>query len=153
MKKVLGIMSVAVALVLTACGGAENKAGKTETETKVVAKGETEKEKETEKETETKVVAVAPKPLSENPDYQKGLALIAGSDCLTCHKTSEKLIGPAYKDVAAKYEATESNIKMLAGKVISGGSGVWGAIPMTPHPQVKEEDAIAMVKYIMLLKK
>ena len=151
MKKVLGIMSVAVALVLTACGGAENKAGQTETETKVVAKGETEKEIETEK--ETKVVAVAPKPLSENPDYQKGLALIAGSDCLTCHKTSEKLIGPAYKDVAAKYEATESNIKMLAGKVISGGSGVWGAIPMTPHPQVKEEDAIAMVKYIMLLKK
>jgi cytochrome c len=149
MKKVLGIMSVA--LVLTACGGAENKAGQTETETKVVAKGETEKEIETEK--ETKVVAVAPKPLSENPDYQKGLALIAGSDCLTCHKTSEKLIGPAYKDVAAKYEATESNIKMLAGKVISGGSGVWGAIPMTPHPQVKEEDAIAMVKYIMLLKK
>jgi cytochrome c len=144
-------MSVAVALVLTACGGAENKAGQTETETKVVAKGETEKEIETEK--ETKVVAVAPKPLSENPDYQKGLALIAGSDCLTCHKTSEKLIGPAYKDVAAKYEATESNIKMLAGKVISGGSGVWGAIPMTPHPQVKEEDAIAMVKYIMLLKK
>ena len=151
MKKVLGIMSVAVALVLTACGGAENKAGQTETETKVVAKGETEKEIETEK--ETKVVAVAPKPLSENPDYQKGLALIAGSDCLTCHKTSEKLIGPAYKDVSAKYEATESNIKMLAGKVISGGSGVWGAIPMTPHPQVKEEDAIAMVKYIMLLKK
>ena len=151
MKKVLGIMSVAVALVLTACGGAENKAGQTEKETKVVAKGETEKEIETEK--ETKVVAVAPKPLSENPDYQKGLALIAGSDCLTCHKTSEKLIGPAYKDVAAKYEATESNIKMLAGKVISGGSGVWGAIPMTPHPQVKEEDAIAMVKYIMLLKK
>jgi cytochrome c len=42
---------------------------------------------------------------------------------------------------------------MLAGKVISGGSGVWGAIPMTPHPQVKEEDAIAMIKYIMLLKK
>jgi cytochrome c len=151
MKKVLGIMSVALVLVLTACGGAENKAGQTETETKVVAKGETEKEIETEK--ETKVVAVAPKPLSENPDYQKGLALIAGSDCLTCHKTSEKLIGPAYKDVAAKYEATESNIKMLAGKVISGGSGVWGAIPMTPHPQVKEEDAIAMVKYIMLLKK
>ena len=155
MKKVLGIMSVAVAvaLVLTACGGAENKAGQTETETKVVAKGETETEKEIETEKETKVVAVAPKPLSENPDYQKGLALIAGSDCLTCHKTSEKLIGPAYKDVAAKYEATESNIKMLAGKVINGGSGVWGAIPMTPHPQVKEEDAIAMVKYIMLLKK
>jgi len=133
MKKVLGIMSAVV--VLAACGGGE------------------EKKESTTATTETKVVAEAPKPLSENPDYKKGLALVAGSDCLTCHKTSEKLIGPAYKDVAAKYEATESNIKMLAGKVISGGSGVWGAIPMTPHPQVKEEDAEAMVKYIMLLKK
>lgn len=135
MKKILGIMSAL--LVFTACVGGEKKEGSTEATAT----------------TEVKEVVAAPKPLSENPDYQKGLALIAGSDCLTCHKTSEKLIGPAYKDVAAKYEATESNIKMLAGKVINGGSGVWGAIPMTPHPQVKEEDAIAMVKYIMLLKK
>lgn len=134
MKKVLGIMIAVVAFA--ACGGDEEKKEATTTAT-----------------TETKVVAEAPKPLSENPDYQKGLALVAGSDCLTCHKTSEKLIGPAYKDVAAKYEATESNIKMLAGKVISGGSGVWGAIPMTPHPQIKAEDAEAMVKYILLLKK
>ena len=129
----LGIMSAVI--VFTACGGAE------------------EKKEATTATTETKAVVEAPKPLSENPDYKKGLALIAGSDCLTCHKTSEKLIGPAYKDVAAKYEATESNIKMLAAKVISGGSGVWGAIPMTPHPQIKQEDAEAMVKYIMLLKK
>ncbi len=135
MKKILGIISTV--LVFTACGGGEKKEGSTEATAS----------------TEVKAVVEAPKPLSENPDYQKGLALIAGSDCLTCHKTSEKLIGPAYKDVAAKYEATESNIKMLAGKIITGGSGVWGAIPMTPHPQVKEEDAIAMVKYIMLLKK
>ena len=146
MKKVLGIMSALV--VLAACGGGEKKEGTMDatatTEAKAVVAAAT---------TEAKAVVVAPKPLSENPDYQKGLALVAGSDCLACHKTSEKLIGPAYKDVAAKYEATESNIKMLAGKIITGGGGVWGAIPMTPHPQVKEEDAIAMVKYIMLLKK
>ena len=90
---------------------------------------------------------------TDNTDIKKGELLISKSDCFACHKVQDKLLGPAYKDVAAKYEATESNIKMLAKKVISGGSGVWGAIPMTPHPQVKEEDAIAMVKYIMLLKK
>ncbi len=91
--------------------------------------------------------------LSSNPDYAKGLALVGQSDCLTCHKISDKLIGPSYKDVAAKYEATEENMAMLAGKIIKGGKGVWGEIPMTPHPQISEADAKQMVKYIMLLKK
>ena len=91
--------------------------------------------------------------LSSNPDYQKGLELIGKSDCLTCHKVSDKNIGPAYKDVAAKYENTEENVKMLAGKIIKGGQGVWGAIPMTPHSSLSEADAEQMVKYILLLKK
>lgn len=91
--------------------------------------------------------------LSSNPDYQKGLELIGKSDCLTCHKVSEKNIGPAYKDVAAKYENTDENIKMLAGKIIKGGQGVWGPIPMTPHTSLSEADAEQMVKYILLLKK
>ena len=100
--------------------------------------------------------SVSPAPvadLSANPDYQKGLALIAKSDCLTCHKTDAKLIGPAYKDVSAKYEHTEANIELLAGKVLKGGSGVWGAIPMTPHPQLSLEDAKQIIKYIFLLNK
>ena len=91
--------------------------------------------------------------LSSNPDYQKGLELIGKNDCLTCHKANEKNIGPAYKDVAAKYENNDENVKMLAEKIIKGGSGVWGAIPMTPHPAIKQEDAEAMVKYVLLLKK
>lgn len=91
--------------------------------------------------------------LSSNPDYQKGLALIAANDCLTCHKVEEKVTGPAYRDVANKYENTEENVKMLAGKIISGGQGVWGEIAMTPHPALSEADAEQMVKYIMLLKK
>jgi cytochrome c len=91
--------------------------------------------------------------LSANPDYQKGLELVAKSDCLTCHKVSEKVTGPAYRDVAAKYEATDANIAMLASKVIKGGSGNWGAIPMTPHATLSEADAKQMVKYILLLKK
>ncbi|MEN9684267.1 MAG: hypothetical protein RLZZ28_53 [Bacteroidota bacterium] len=90
--------------------------------------------------------------LSANPDYQKGLELVAKSDCLTCHKVSEKLTGPAYKDVAMKYESTDENIKLLAEKIIKGGTGVWGAIPMTPHAQLSEDDAKQMVKYILLLR-
>ena len=90
--------------------------------------------------------------LSSNPDYQKGLELIAKSDCLTCHKVGEKLIGPSYKDVSAKYESNDENIALLAGKIIKGGQGVWGQIPMTAHPQVSEADAKQMVKYILLLK-
>ena len=130
MKKVLGTM--AAVILLAACGGSDTK--KTE-------------------ETAAAPAATASNDLSANPDYTKGLALVAGSDCLTCHKTSEKNIGPAYKDVAAKYENTEENVKMLAEKVIKGGSGVWGAVPMTPHPQISQEDAEAMVKYVLLLKK
>jgi cytochrome c len=87
-------------------------------------------------------------------DYDKGLQLIAGSDCLTCHQINQKSPGggPPYVEVAKKYEATDDNIKMLAGKIITGGSGVWGTIPMTPHDGLPEEDAKTMVKYIMTLK-
>jgi len=90
--------------------------------------------------------------VTTNPDYKKGLALIAQSDCLTCHKISEKLTGPAYQDVANKYAGVDTAVTYLAHKVIAGGSGVWGTIPMTPHPQLSEADAEQMVKYILLLK-
>ncbi len=59
----------------------------------------------------------------------------------------------AYKDVAAKYENNEENLTLLAGKIIKGGAGVWGQVPMTPHPALSEEDAKQMVKYIFLLRK
>lgn len=90
--------------------------------------------------------------VSASPDYKKGLALIAKSDCLTCHKVTEKLIGPAYQDVANKYAGQDTAIAYLSKKVIAGGSGVWGAIPMTPHPQLAQADVEQMVKYILLLK-
>ena len=89
---------------------------------------------------------------SKNPDYQKGLALVAKSDCLTCHEIDKPKIGPTYYDVAAKYEDTEENIDKLAKTIIAGGSGVWGSVPMTAHPTLSEEDAKQMVKYILLLK-
>jgi cytochrome c len=88
----------------------------------------------------------------DNPDYEKGLNLVAKSDCFTCHKLREPSVGPAYGLVADKYENTESNREMLAAKIIAGGKGAWGQIPMIPHPKLSKEDATAMVKYILLLK-
>ncbi|RAI84653.1 c-type cytochrome [Algoriphagus yeomjeoni] len=89
----------------------------------------------------------------DNPIYIKGLAKLKASDCTSCHMVERKIVGPSYADVAAKYEATEENIEMLAKKVIEGGVGTWGEIPMPPHPALSIEDAKDMVAYVLLLKK
>jgi cytochrome c len=81
-----------------------------------------------------------------------GAKLIAGSDCLGCHKEREKLVGPAYVAVAQKYPSTDANIAMLAKKIITGGKGNWGEIPMTPHAGLSESDAKEMAKYVLSLK-
>jgi cytochrome c len=109
--------------------------------------------------TETATAEAAPLEVSledkykDDPVYIKGLEKVKGSDCTGCHQVERKLIGPAYADVAAKYENTEANVTMLAQKVIAGGVGVWGEIPMAAHPNLTEEDATDMVRYILLLKK
>jgi cytochrome c len=103
--------------------------------------------------------AAAPAAAPATTASDKGLDLIAASDCTTCHKlnkeaTSGATIGPAYSEVAAKYSpAADTTIDRLVKKVISGGSGVWGTIPMTPHPALKPEDVKTMVTYILSLKK
>lgn len=111
--------------------------------------GGSKEEKQTDKkETSTEVADI-----SANPDYQKGLGILAKNDCLTCHKVDEMLTGPAYRDVANKYAGMDTAVSYLAKKIISGGSGVWGSVMMTPHPGVSQDDAEAMAKYILLLKK
>ena len=97
---------------------------------------------------DTSATAAAP----ANTGSAKGEQLISSSDCLTCHKVDAKIVGPSYVDVANKYEATDANIEMLAGKIINGGSGSWGEIPMAPHAALKADDAKEMVKYILSLK-
>ena len=89
----------------------------------------------------------------DDPIYIKGLAKLKTSDCTSCHMVERKIVGPSYADVAAKYETTDENITMLAEKVIAGGVGVWGEIPMPPHPALSLEDAKDMVAYVLLLKK
>lgn len=88
----------------------------------------------------------------DDPIYIKGLAKLKTSDCTTCHMVERKIVGPSYADVASKYESTEENIEKLAQKVIEGGVGVWGEVPMPPHPTLSMEDAKDMVAYVLLLK-
>jgi len=82
----------------------------------------------------------------------KGAQLVAASDCGSCHREGEKLIGPAYRDVAKKYPETPANIAMLSQHIINGGAGHWGDIAMTPHPGLSESDAKEMVRYVLSLK-
>ena len=81
----------------------------------------------------------------------EGLALIEGADCLTCHKDDVRVVGPSYQEVADKY--TDGDLDMLADKIIEGGKGNWGEIPITPHAGMSKENAKKMVEYIMTLKK
>src|SRR6478609_2869978 len=81
----------------------------------------------------------------------QGEALMKASDCKTCHHPVNKIIGPAHTDVAKKYEFNEANVKMLADKIIKGGTGVWGQIPMTAHPDISQDDAEKMARYVLSL--
>ncbi len=79
----------------------------------------------------------------------KGFQLIDRSDCKTCHNEQVKTVGPAYIDIAKRYKFTSFNVSKLALKVMNGGSGVWGAVAMTGHPDLQRSDAEEMVSYIM----
>jgi cytochrome c len=128
MKK--AFIMIAALGILSACGGGGEK------------KEETKKE-------ETPAVTDN----SSNPDYQKGLEIASKSDCMTCHKIDEKNIGPAWRDVANKYAGQDTAVKYLAHKIITGGAGVWGEVPMAAHPTFTQEEAEAVAKYVLLLKK
>ncbi len=103
----------------------------------------------------TPVVAQAPAKAAaadDTAEIKKGESLISKSDCLACHKVEGKLLGPSYKDVANKYPNNAATVNQLVSKIKKGGSGVWGAIPMSPHPALSDDDGKAMVKYILSLK-
>jgi cytochrome c len=83
----------------------------------------------------------------------EGEKLIAKSDCIGCHNKDKKVVGPSYVDIANKYALNDKNINYLSGKIIKGGSGVWGSLPMGPHTSSTKDEAKSMVKYILSLKK
>ncbi len=133
MKKILVVLGVCS--IILACNSAEKSEGTEDTTAAV-------------EQVAVDTSAAAP----ASAGSAKGEQLISGSDCLTCHKVDAKIVGPSYVDVANKYEATDANIEMLAGKIINGGSGSWGEIPMAPHAALSTDDAKEMVKYILSLK-
>lgn len=153
--------SIVVALVLsmsasllTSCGGGKSEESKTDD-----AYGEYEIPGD---ETQQPQTAEPAPPAAEEEDtaapagnsaelIAEGKALVDGSDCNTCHHPTNKIIGPAHAEVAKKYEFTDANVKMLAKKIIEGGSGVWGEIMMNPHPNVSQEDAEKMAMYVLSL--
>jgi cytochrome c551/c552 len=73
-------------------------------------------------------------------------------NCVACHAEVGRKVGPAYQDIAKKYASRSDAADYLAKKIRAGGSGVWGSMPMPPHPQVPEADARAMAIYIMGVK-
>jgi cytochrome c len=91
-------------------------------------------------------VALASAPALANEELAKKNA------CTACHAVDKKLVGPAFKEVAAKYRGDAKAAAMLEEKVKKGGVGAWGQVPMPPNPQVKDEDIKALVKWILSLK-
>ena len=143
MKKVFIVL--AISAVITACGG-NSKTGASDS---TAAANQTAKSAESSADTNANKIGTE----SSGPSAAPGAKLMASYDCNTCHKVDQKVIGPAFQDIAAKYPATEANIDTLANKVIKGGKGNWGDIPMAAHPTLSVSDAQQLVKYILSLKK
>ena len=143
MKKIFAILSICA--VITACGGG-SKSGSSDS---TAAANQTAKASESSADTNANKTGTEDSGAAASP----GAKLIAAADCSTCHKVHDKVIGPAFVDVAAKYPPTEANIDTLAAKVIKGGKGHWGDIPMAAHPTLALADAKQMVQYILSLKK
>lgn len=92
------------------------------------------------------LAAIAATPALANEELAKKNA------CTACHAIDKKLVGPAYKEVAAKYKGNAKAQAMLEEKVKKGGTGAWGQVPMPPNANVKDEDIKTLVKWILGLK-
>ena len=86
------------------------------------------------------------------PAAQASADLAKAKACMACHAVATKLVGPAYKDVAAKYAKDAGAEARLALKIQKGSSGTWGPIPMPANPQVSDADAKALAKWILAQK-
>lgn len=80
------------------------------------------------------------------------LALATSKNCMACHAVDKKVVGPAYKDVAAKYAGQKDAVDKLSGKILKGGGGVWGPVPMPANTQVNEAEAKKLASWVLSLK-
>jgi cytochrome c len=79
-------------------------------------------------------------------------ALATAKNCMACHATDKKLVGPSYKEVANKYAGQKDASDKLAVKILKGGSGVWGPVPMPANAQLSEAEAKKLAAWVMTLK-
>jgi cytochrome c len=79
-------------------------------------------------------------------------ALATSKNCMACHAVDKKLVGPAFKDIAKKYAGDKSAEAKMADKIIKGGSGAWGPIPMPANPQVSEAEAKKLAAWVLAAK-
>lgn len=80
-----------------------------------------------------------------------GLALVNGSDCMRCHGVDRRYVGPAFNQVAARYQGRPDAVDYLTGKIRNGGAGEWGRALMPRHPQLTEAQARQMAQWVMSL--
>jgi len=130
LKKLTFFAATAFILIATGCGSTGNQ----NSEQPASAGNETSKD--------------AP-PAAEMSEGQK---LMTSNDCGTCHTEQQKVVGPAFKDIAAKYPNTPENVAHLVDQVIKGSTNVWGQVPMIPHPNLQKADVEKMVQYILSVK-
>lgn len=83
---------------------------------------------------------------------QSAEELAKAKNCMACHMVDKKLVGPSYKEIAARYAGQKDAVAKLSGKVRAGGVGVWGQVPMPANPQVNEKEAETLVKWILSIK-
>jgi cytochrome c len=79
-------------------------------------------------------------------------ALATSKNCMACHAVDKKIVGPAFKDVATKYKGDKTATDKLASKIVKGGAGVWGAVPMPANPQVNEAEAKKLAAWVLNVK-
>jgi len=147
MKKVFIICGLSLAIA--ACGGNKSGGGSADSTS---AANKTAVASNSDAAQDTAASHIGTEKTASTPSAA-GAQLIAKSDCSTCHKEQEKLIGPAFVDVAKKYGSSQAVIDTLANKIVKGGSGNWGTVPMSPHPSISVDDAKTMAQYILSLKK
>jgi cytochrome c len=96
------------------------------------------------------VIAVAAAGVA--PVAMADLALATSKNCMACHAVDKKVVGPAYKEVAAKYANDKTAVDKLTQKILKGGAGVWGPVPMPANTQVSEAEAKKLAAWVLSLK-
>lgn len=139
MKRLTVIASL---LALAACGGSGGNNSSTSTDTTAGVAQQQHGDSAT-------ASATAGAEHTDHPGY----AIMQQQDCKTCHTPDKQSTGPSFMMIAARYDSTKAGtVEHLAEKVISGGKGSWGDVPMTPHPSLSKADAQELVKYVLSYK-